>query len=60
MKAMDVMSRDVATIGPDATILQAAQLILQRKFSGLPVVDSSGALVGIVTEGMRKAATPGA
>jgi len=51
MKAMNVMSRDVVTVGPDATILQAAHLMLQRRFSGLPVVDSSGALVGIVTEG---------
>ena len=51
MKAIDVMSRNVTTVGPDATILQAAHLMLQRKFSGLPVVDVSGALVGIVTEG---------
>jgi len=51
MKAQDVMSRDVVTVTPDATILHAARLMLQRKFSGLPVVDSAGALVGMVTEG---------
>jgi CBS domain-containing protein len=51
MKAMDVMSRNVVTVGPDATVLQAAHLMLQRRFSGLPVIDSSGALIGIVTEG---------
>jgi CBS domain-containing protein len=51
MKAKDIMSRDVVTIGPDASILQAARLMLQNRISGLPVVDSSGTLVGIVTEG---------
>jgi len=59
MKAQDVMSRDVVTVPPDATILHAARLMLQRKFSGLPVVDASGTLVGIVTEGdfLRRAET---
>ena len=51
MQAQDVMSRDVVTVTPDATILHAARLMLQRKFSGLPVVDAAGALVGMVTEG---------
>jgi CBS-domain-containing membrane protein len=51
MKAQDVMSRDVVTVSPDETILHAARLMLQRKFSGLPVVDAAGTLVGIVTEG---------
>lgn len=51
MKAQDIMSRDVVTVEPDATILHAARLMLQRKFSGLPVVDAAGRLVGIVTEG---------
>jgi CBS domain-containing protein len=51
MKAQDVMSRDVVTVLPGETILHAARLMLQRKFSGLPVVDDAGTLVGIVTEG---------
>jgi CBS domain-containing protein len=51
MKAQDVMSRDVVTVRPDETILHAARLMLQRRFSGLPVVDSDGVLVGMVTEG---------
>lgn len=59
MKVQDVMSRDVATVSPDETILHAARLMLQRKFSGLPVVDAAGTLVGIVTEGdfLRRAET---
>lgn len=51
MRAKDIMSPNVVTIGPDASIVQAARLMLQNRYSGLPVVDTSGALVGIVTEG---------
>ena len=59
MKARDVMSPDVVAVSPDETILHAARIMLQRKFSGLPVVDAAGALVGIVTEGdfLRRAET---
>ena len=51
MKAKDVMTRHVVSIGPDATVLQAARLMLQHHISGLPVVDGAGALVGILSEG---------
>jgi len=51
MKAKDVMTRRVVSIAPDATVLQAARLMLQHHISGLPVVDASGTLVGILSEG---------
>jgi CBS domain-containing protein len=51
MQAKDIMSREVVTVAADETVVQAAQAMLQRRFSGLPVVDAAGALVGIVTEG---------
>src|SRR6478752_5074077 len=51
MKVKDVMTSRVITIGPDATVREAAQLMLEKKISGLPVVDAGGALIGIVTEG---------
>ena len=51
MKASDVMSTDVKTISCKATILEAATLMLDHGISGLPVVNSEGRLVGIVTEG---------
>ena len=51
MRARDIMMRDVVTIASDATVLQAARLMLQHHISGLPVVDASGALVGILSEG---------
>ena len=51
MKAADVMTPDPVCISPDTSIIDAARLMLERKFSGLPVVDAGGRLVGIVTEG---------
>jgi len=51
MNAKDIMSYDVVTIGPDETVQRAARLMLQNRFSGLPVVDAKGALVGMITEG---------
>jgi CBS domain-containing protein len=51
MKASDIMTTSLVTVEPGATILQAVRLMLQKKISGLPVVDKAGRLVGIVTEG---------
>jgi CBS domain-containing protein len=51
MRAADVMTPDPVCISPEASIADAVRLMLERKFSGLPVVDAGGALVGIVTEG---------
>ena len=51
MNAEHVMIRDVISIGPDATVLQAARLMLQHHISGLPVIDKDGNLVGVLSEG---------
>jgi CBS domain-containing protein len=51
MNAEDVMTRDVISIDPDATVLQAARLMLQHRISGLPVIDKTGKLVGVLSEG---------
>ena len=51
MNVKQIMTWPVFSIGPDATVLQAVQLMLQHKISGLPVVGADGKLVGIVTEG---------
>lgn len=44
-----IMTPDPIFIHPDATIGEAAQILLERKFGGLPVVEN-GELVGIITE----------
>lgn len=51
MRAHQIMTRQVVTVGPDTTIVEAAGTMLQNHISGLPVVDASGKLVGIVSEG---------
>src|SRR6478672_11445057 len=43
------MTHDPLTVAPDAPVLEAAQLILDHKVSGLPVV-SDGRVVGVITE----------
>jgi CBS domain-containing protein len=59
MQVADIMTHNVISVQPEATILQAAELMLQHRISGLPVVDSDGHVVGIVTEGdfLRRAET---
>jgi CBS-domain-containing membrane protein len=59
MKATDVMTREIVSIAPDASIIEAVRLMLQHKISGLPVLDAAGRLEGIITEGdfLRRAET---
>jgi CBS domain-containing protein len=59
MKAKDIMTSRVVSVEADTPILQAARIMLQRRVSGLPVVDNDGHLVGIITEGdfLRRAET---
>lgn len=51
MQAQDVMTTAVVTVAPDATVREAATLMLERRISALPVVDRAGNVVGIVSEG---------
>jgi CBS domain-containing protein len=50
MNAADVMVRKVATVGPDASVLEAIKLMAEHDVSALPVVDEAGRIVGIVSE----------
>ena len=51
MNAADVMTRGALTVTAESTVEDAARLMLSHRISGLPVVDESGALVGMLTEG---------
>jgi CBS domain-containing protein len=51
MRAHQIMTRPVITVTPETTIVEAANTMLQRHVSGLPVVDAAGTLVGIISEG---------
>ena len=50
LKARDVMSSNVVSISPKATVITAAKLMLDNQVSGLAVLDDGGSLVGIVSE----------
>jgi CBS domain-containing protein len=50
MLVKDIMTTDVITIAPHATIREVAELMRKHAVSGLPVVDAAGKVVGIVTE----------
>ena len=45
-----VMTRNVFTVTPETPILDAAELMLEHKISGLPVVNEDHELVGVITE----------
>jgi CBS domain-containing protein len=59
MNVKEVMTSPVISVPSDGSISQAIELMLQRRISGLPVLDKDGRLVGIVTEGdfLRRAET---
>ena len=42
MKAKDVMTVDVVTVSPDHSVRHAARIMLDRRISGIPVVDDDG------------------
>ena len=50
MKARDVMSTELSCVQPDTPVSAIAALLLERRISGVPVVDGTGRLVGVVSE----------
>lgn len=51
MRAIDIMTSDVITMDPEMTVKEAAELLVNRRISGAPVVDSAQRLVGMLSEG---------
>ncbi len=45
-----IMTANPFTISPDATLGEAARMMLEQRVSGLPVVDETRHVVGIITE----------
>jgi CBS domain-containing protein len=50
MKIRDLMSAPVVSVTPSASIGEAAKVMLDHRYSGLPVINADGELMGIVTE----------
>jgi CBS domain-containing protein len=51
MNASSIMVSDVITVKPDDTVQDVAGLLLVNRISAVPVVDNSGKIIGIVSEG---------
>ena len=49
MPVSRLMTRKVMTVTPEAPIVHAAELMTRHKIAGLPVVDTDGSVIGIVT-----------
>src|SRR5579863_3646786 len=50
MIASDIMTHKVYTIHPEASVQETAQLLYDKRISGLPVLDAGGSIMGIITE----------
>ncbi len=50
VKVSDYMARKLVTFSPETNVVEAMTLLLKHKISGAPVVDGSGALVGVLSE----------
>jgi acetoin utilization protein AcuB len=50
VKVKDIMTKEPITVPPDYTVEETAQVLLESKISGAPVVDDSGNVVGVITQ----------
>jgi len=50
IKVKDIMTSDLITASPEMEITQAAAILLENRINGLPVIDDSGKLVGIICQ----------
>lgn len=51
MQASDIMTRDVVSVSPDTPVQEVARTLLRHGISAVPVVDSVGWPIGMVSEG---------
>jgi CBS domain-containing protein len=50
MIARDIMTHNVYTTSPNMSIRDAARVLAERHISGMPVLDKTGAIIGMLTE----------
>ncbi len=50
MIAKDIMTKDVITVGPAASVKELAKTLVRQQISGAPVMNKKGQIVGIVSE----------
>jgi len=50
IKVRDIMSKKVVTVPEDHTVEETAEVLLENKISGVPVVDKGGKVTGVITQ----------
>jgi acetoin utilization protein AcuB len=50
IKVKEIMTRDPITVPPDYTVEETAQVLLENKISGAPVMDKTGKVIGTITQ----------
>jgi CBS domain-containing protein len=50
LKAKDIMTKKLITVSPETEIVQATKLLLENNINGVPVMDETGKLVGILCQ----------
>jgi len=50
LKVKDIMTKDLITVSPEMEIAHAAKLLLEKHINGVPVVDGTGKMVGILCQ----------
>jgi CBS domain-containing protein len=50
LTAASIMTEELVTVRPEASIKEAIEVLLRERISGLPVVDGDGRMVGVITE----------
>ena len=50
LKVKDIMTTELITVSPETEIVQATKLLLENRINGVPVLDETGRLVGILCQ----------
>lgn len=50
LKAKDIMTKELITVSPETEIVHATKLLLENQINGVPVIDETGKLVGILCQ----------
>ncbi len=50
IKVGDIMTKNPITVPPDFTIGETADVLLENKISGVPVINNEGQILGVITE----------
>jgi len=50
IKVKSIMTKNPITVSPDVTVEETAEILLENKISGAPVVDDKGQVLGVITQ----------